>query len=107
MSKKLIYDVMRSASVTASYAALSTPLGYAASIVKLVNRSTGDVFISTNGVDDHDIAPANGFWLYDETSNSPHEDNVYDAAGTQYYIKGAGTGTVYLVIKYNKITQQS
>lgn len=107
MSKKLVYDVMKTANVTADYAPLSTPLDYAASIVKIVNRSTGDVFVSTNGVDGHDIAPANSFFLYDATSNSPHEDNVYDAAGTQYYIKGSGTGPVYLVIKYNKSTQQS
>lgn len=107
MSRKLVYEPMRAQAITASYAPFSTPLTHPASIVKIVNRSTDDVFISTNGTTDHDIAPANGYFLYDETANSPHEDNVYDGAGTQYYIKGAGTGNVYLVIKYNKVTQQS
>lgn len=107
MSRKLVYETMRVQAITASYVAFSTPLVHAASIVKIVNRSTDDVFISTNGTDNHDIVPENGFFLYDQTANSPHEDNVYDAANTQYYIKGAGSGNVYLVIKYNKVTQQS
>lgn len=107
MSRKLVYENLRTQAIGASYTALGTPLAHAASIVKLVNRSTGDVFVSTNGVDDMDIAPANSFFLYDETSNSPHTDNTYDAAGTQYYVKGAGAGNVYLVVKYNKVIQQS
>ena len=104
---RLVYENLRTVAIGATYTVLSTPLQHQSSIVKLVNRSTDDVFISTDGVNDMDIAPANSFWLYDETSNSPHEDNIYGAKGTQYYVKGAGSGNVYLVVKYNKVIQQT
>ena len=105
MGKQLEYEVLRSrdsATFTGSYQTLGVPLANPATIVKLVNNSTVLVTISVDGVNDHDVAPASSFWLYDYTANSPHDrDTIYRKAGTQYYVKGsAGTGLVYLIVEY-------
>jgi len=106
-TRKLIYEPLRSidsATFTGSYQALGTPLANAASLVRLVNSSDVVVTISTDGVNDHDIAPSNSFWLYDIASDSPSmSDSVFAEKGRQYYVKGsAGTGSVYLVVQYVK-----
>ncbi len=110
-SKQLTYDTMRSrdsATFTGSYQTLGSVFTHAASILKIVNNSTVLVTLSIDGTSDHDILPSNSFFLYDETANSPHTENTYMRAGTQFYIKGsAGTGSVYLVVQYNKVIQQS
>lgn len=103
--KRLIYEPLRSidsATFTGSYQALGAPLAHPASLVKLVNNSTVLVTVSVNGSDDYDVAPSGSFWLYDVTSDSPHEtESVYYEQGRQYYVKGsAGTGSVYLVVQY-------
>ncbi len=97
-----------SATFTGSYQTLGSPLTFATSILKIVNNSTVLVTVSIDGVNDHDILPANSFVLYDETANKTYVDNVYMKAGQQFYVKGsAGTGLVYLVTQYNKIIRQS
>lgn len=101
----MIYEPLRSidsATFTGSYQALGTPLANPASLVKLVNNSTVLVTVSVDGTTDVDVAPASSFFLYDVTSDSPHEsESVYYEKGRQYYVKGsAGTGSVYLVVQY-------
>jgi len=104
-TRKLLYETLRSrdsATFTGSYQTLGSPLQNPASIVKFINNSDVVVTISVDGVNDHDIAPASSFWLYDGTANSPHEsDSIFAEKGRQYYVKGsAGTGSVYLVVQY-------
>lgn len=90
-----------SATFTGSYQALGTPLTQPSYILKLVNNSGVLVTISVDGINDHDIAPAGSFWLYDE-AKTPHHERY--PAGTQFYIKGAAsTGSVYLVSQYLKV----
>lgn len=87
-----------SATFTGSYQALGTPLANAAYKLKLVNNSTSLITISKNGTSDIDVAPANSFWLYDEDVTQNHEGVPKN---TQIFVKGsAGTGLVYLVVKY-------
>lgn len=104
-SKKLQYATRQSidsATFTGSYQALGSALAHPASIVKVVNNSNQLVDVSTNGTDDHDVAPQNSFFLYDATANSPKETgSIFLSKGTQVYVKGsAGTGLVYLVVLY-------
>lgn len=104
-TRKLLYEVRRSidaATFTGSYQNLGVPLAHPASIVKLVNNSTVLVDISVDGVNDHDVAPANSFWLYDVTANAAQESgSIFVQKGTQYRVKAsAGTGLVYLVVQY-------
>lgn len=101
---RVAWETLRSidsATFTGSYQALGTPLTQPSYILKLVNNSTVLVTISIDGVNDHDIAPAGSFWLYDE-AKTPHEERF--PSGSQIYVKGsAGTGSVYLVSQYLKV----
>lgn len=104
-TRKLKYEELRtidSSTFTGSYQAIGTPLEHPASIVKLVNNSTVLVTISIDGTNDHDVAPASSFWLYDVTANHTTEyGSIFIPQETQYYVKGsAGAGSVYLVVQY-------
>lgn len=104
-TQRLLYEPIRSidsAAFTGNYQALGTPLANPAAILKLVNNSNRLVTISVDGINDHDIAPAASFWLYDATANLPHATaGIFISKGTQYLVKGAaGTGLVYLIVQY-------
>ena len=105
-TKRLLYEPLRSidsSTFSGSYQALGIPLAHSVSIVKLVNNSTVLVTISTDGINDMDIAPASSFFLYDITTNTPSQgdDAIFVQQGTQYLVKGsAGAGFVYLVVQY-------
>ena len=79
------------------------PLLFPSYKLKLVNNSNVLVTISINGTSDIDVAPANSFWLYDETQASISTANVPAIPkGTTVYCKSAsaGVGTIYLVSQY-------
>lgn len=105
-TSRLFYEELRSldTATAATYAAIGTPLEHNASIIKIVNLSNKNLIISVDGVNDHDVVAANGFVLYDITTNSPHVNQVFVDLGRQYYAKtsdaAAGTGLVYLVVQY-------
>jgi len=89
-----------SANFSGSYQAVGTPLLQPSYICKLVNNSTVLVTISIDGVHDMDVAPANSFWLYDESKYGIPAIQFLPQ-GTQFFVKGsAGTGLVYLVSQY-------
>jgi len=105
-TKQLLYETLRSidsSTLSGSYQTIGGPLLHPGSIVKLVNNSTVLVTVSVDGVNDHDVAPANSFWLYDITANTPSQgdDAIFIPQGRQYFVKGsAGTGLIYLVVQY-------
>lgn len=104
-TSKIAWETLRSidsATFTGSYQAIGTPLNFPSYILKLINNSTVLVTISIDGINDVDVAPANSFWLYDETKVlSPSIQGI--PAGTKIFVKGsAGTGSVYLVSQYLK-----
>lgn len=83
-----------------SYQTLGSAISSPAVICKIVNDSTIDIDVSTDGSTDHDFVPANGFVLYDLRTNHGVDQNFMFPKGTQFYIKGsaAGTGSVYLIV---------
>jgi len=105
-TKQFLYETIRSidsATFSGSYQALGAPLAHPASLVKLVNNSNVLISISIDGVNQHDVAPSNSFWLYDVTANTPAngDDAIFEPQGRQFYVKGsASTGLVYLVVRY-------
>lgn len=103
LSSKITWEPLRSidsATFTGSYQRLGTALANPSYILKLVNNSTVLVTISIDGVNDHDIAPANSFWLYDETKLAA-SGIQFVPVGTQIFVKGAaGTGLVFLVSQF-------
>lgn len=105
-TQQLLYEPLRSidsSTFTGSYQALGSSLIHPCALIRIVNRSNVDVTISVDGVTDHDIIPANGFFTYDVTANTPPSgDNaIFAPQGRQYYVKGsASSGLVYLVAQY-------
>jgi hypothetical protein len=104
LTQRLEWENLRSidsATFTGVYQALSTPFAHPAYKVKLVNNSNVLVTISDDGINDKDIAPANSFWLYDETMMVQFGAFPFLPQGTQISVKGsAGVGLVYLVVQY-------
>lgn len=83
-----------------TYQTLGDALSSPGVLIKIVNDSTQDIDVSTNGVTDHDFVPANGFTLYDLRTNKGSEFQFAFPKNTQFFVKGAaaGTGNVYLVV---------
>lgn len=107
-TQRLLYENIRSANTASAstYLVLGTPLAHSSALIKMVNLSNKDLLVSIDGVNDVDVIPSGGFWLYDVTSDSPKSSDVFVDKGRQYYVKttdaAAGTGLVYLVVQYIK-----
>jgi hypothetical protein len=98
-------DTSTSPYSTGVYTKLGTPLLFDSYINKMVNTSNQLVLVSIDGVTDMDVAPANSFFLYDESKNTGIGGSFMPRlpAGTQIWIKGpggAGSGLVYFVTQY-------
>ena len=103
-TNRIAWETLRSvnsASFSGAYVALGAPLVHPSYILKLVNNSNILVTISIDGVNDIDVAPANSFWLYDESKLGLNAEYPSLQAGTQIYVKGpVGVGLIYLVSQY-------
>lgn len=80
---------------------IGIPLVYACCLLKFINNSNVDIFISWDGVTSHDFIAANGFALYDVCSDAGSQRGLYAAQGTQFWVMGdddiTNVGLVYLV----------
>lgn len=107
-TNRVSWEILRTLdSATMTNAALfyivGGPLLYPSFKLKLVNNSNVLVTISIDGINAYDVAPANSFWLYDETQASVSNSNEPAIpAGTQISCKSAaaGVGTIYLVSQF-------
>lgn len=93
-----------STAFTGAYQKLGGPLLFASPLMKFVNNSNVDVFVSWDGVTDNDIIPAGGFALYDFSSDAGTIRGLFAPKNTQFWVKGAATATnsgiFYLVVFY-------
>ena len=101
---RIIPDTLRSvasSTFTGAFQTLGTPLNYACPLVKFVNNSNQLVTISWDGVNEHDVLPANSFALYDFASDAGSQRGLFASQGIQFWVKGpapgTNTGSVYLV----------
>lgn len=104
-TSRIAWETLRSidsATFNSTFLALGTPLLFPSYKLKLVNNSNVLVTVSIDGVNAVDVAPANSFWLYDETQAQFNTSNLPSIpARTQIYVSGlAGTGLVYLVSQF-------
>lgn len=101
---RVAWETLRSidsSTFTGAYQAIGSPLVHNCYMIKFINECGNDVIISTDGVNDKDICPAENFFLYDEGANASREGGISVPLGTQFYVKAAAsTGKVYLVAKY-------
>ncbi len=115
MSSNIVrFDAVRSiviASTSGTYAALGIPFGHRMRVLHFINDSNGTYMISFDGTTDNAPLLADGFSLYDLTSDQDTNEQFRYEAGTQIFIKqltaptstaGAQTDTVYLVAIYGK-----
>jgi len=72
------------------------------SIIKLLNESGSDVFISYNGVVDHDCVARDSYLLINAQGNANSTTKVAQfAKGTKFYVRGAPiAGAIYLIGYY-------
>lgn len=103
-TSRIAWETLRSVNSTTfvgTYLPLGGPLLFPSYICKLVNNSNVLVTISIDGLNDVDVAPANSFWLYDESKVGTSGSFPALPAGTQIFVKGSvGSGFVYLVSQY-------
>lgn len=107
LAVRATYDDIRSiaeGSITSSYTAIGSSLNFPTRIYKIVNNTDGDMFISTDGVNDMDFVPATSFVLYDLTTNHQVASNQFSLPqGTQFYVRYSSAptkGSLYLIIFY-------
>lgn len=98
-------SVFDSSAMTGSYQLLSAAGGIPAACIMLrfVNDSTQDIFISYDGVTDHDFLPGiTSFELNFQANAQPTPSVSCMPLGTKIYVKGtAGAGFIYLSGYYN------
>jgi len=101
-------DTLRSlafGSIGMTYLPLGIPFGHPMRIVKVINTTNADMFISDDGVLDKDYVPAGGFTLYDLTTNQNETAGWFFRIGTQIYVKYAtapASGSVFVVALFGE-----
>jgi hypothetical protein len=83
------FETLRSiafGSITSSFTPIGNPFLNTLRMFRIVNNSDGDVFISTDGINDQLFVPAGTFVLYDVAANSGIDSNFRIQAGTQFYV---------------------
>lgn len=101
------FDTLRSiasSSINGTYQQVGDAFAHPMRLVKFVNNTNQDVTISFDGINDNDIIPANGFALYDLTSNAYVDLGRFVFQNrTPVLVKGtAGTGTFYVVAVFGR-----
>lgn len=107
-TNRIAWEVLRSVDtstmVASTYLELGTPLLFPSYKLKVVNNSDVLILVSIDGVNDYDVVPPGGFFLYDETQAQISTANAPSIPkGTQVLIQSPdapGTGSVYLVSQY-------
>lgn len=101
------FDSLRSiasSSITGTYQQVGGIFTHPMRLVKFVNNTNQDVLVSFDGTTDNDIIPANGFALYDMTTNAYVDLGRFVFQNrTPVFVKGtAGTGTFYVVAVFGR-----
>jgi hypothetical protein len=106
LSTVLLPDPIRSidsATFTGSYQTVGIPLSHGARIVKFTNLSTVTVTLSWDGINAHEVLPANSFVLIDVSGAKENAQYIEIQIGTQFYALGSsGTGLFYISVYYGR-----
>lgn len=88
-------------SITANYAGVGTAFTEPVRILRIQNLTDALLWISFDGVNDHEAMATNSFLLLDVTANKAAEDGCYLPDGTRIYVKRNETptsGSVYVTV---------
>lgn len=90
--------------IGAAYSGIGTAVNHPIRQFLVTNLTDADLMFSLDGIDDHFVVPANGFFLNDISSNkSTSVQGWFLAEGTRIYVKDIGastSGAVYLSVFY-------
>ena len=93
-----------SGSVSASYAAVGTPLNEHVRIVSFNNAMDDELYISFDGITDNLRIASNGFKLLDLSANKIRDDGLFLGVGTQIYVREVSdtvsTGAFWVEVMY-------
>jgi hypothetical protein len=107
-SVRVRYEPLRSIGflgISAIYAGVGLPFENPVRILKVTNLTNVNILVSLNGIDDHDIVAANGFFLYDYSSNKSNAAGLLEQPqGDRIYVKAEtglpAAGNVYVTVVY-------
>lgn len=107
-SVRVRYEPLRSLAfggISGAYAGVGLPFENPVRILKVSNFTDSNILVSLNGIDDHDVVSANGFFLYDYSSNKSATAGLLEQPqGDRIYIKSEGAvpteGNVYVTVVY-------
>lgn len=96
---------LAAASIGAAYVKIGTPTIAHTRIVRIVNSTNADVYVSVDGVTNDLRVAASSFVLYDFSANLVQDDGLFLQQGTQFWVKetSAGapsTGEVWIEVIY-------
>ncbi|MFP3859214.1 MAG: hypothetical protein ACLFUW_00180 [Bacteroidales bacterium] len=93
-----------SGSITGSYTALGSAIIDHARIVRIVNATNDQAYLSLDGSTDHIRMAANSFYLLDFSTNKVRDDGLFLPVGTTFYVKHTGSaptsGNLWIEICY-------
>jgi hypothetical protein len=107
-SIRVRYEPLRSVAfgtITTVYEPVGLPFVNPVRILKVTNLTNQPIFVSINGINDHDIVAANGFFLYDYSSNRSDAAGLLEQPqGDRIYVRAEGTlpdtGNIYVTVVY-------
>ena len=90
--------------IGANYTALGTAITDHARLIRIVNGTNDEVYISLDGSNDHIRMAANSFYIIDLASNKVRDDGMFLALGTTFYqkkVSGApSSGSLWIEVLY-------
>jgi hypothetical protein len=104
------FDPVRSlgfASINGTLAGVGTELAHPARCVYILNNTDKILSFSFDGINDHIILPALGYWFWDIASNQSLNRGWYLAEGERLYVKALAAGnptlgSVYFTAMYGQ-----
>lgn len=88
-------------SISASYAAVGTPLANPCRLICFTNNTEGNMFFTRDGTTDHLFVAAGSFKLFDISTNhrAVNQDDLVFETGTQWSVRQSTaptSGSVYI-----------
>jgi len=105
--KRLLFEAIREVafgSIGANYAAVGAAIASPARLIRIVNNTDSEIYVSIDGVTNHARLPLLSFLLLDLTTNKVRDEGAFIAEGTVFYIKHAGvapqSGNAWIEVIY-------
>lgn len=82
------------ASIAATLTAVGGPTQHPGRLVRMVNTTDKDVYVSLNGIDNNFRIPTNSFLLLDISTNQTTKENFFIPEGQVFYVAYIGVAPI-------------